>query len=198
MKPLSVLNNKPARVTREVFVRPLTQSGLDLLSYWMKSQSWNEVLDSESVDEKCEVFQDMLIKKCDEFLPLKKREISSDDQPFCSEEMKRLKRMKTREFHKNRRSVKWRQLNLRYKKEVAVAKRKYHKEIIKDLKTSKPSQWYLKLKRLCSYDQHKADPVIVESIKHLTDTAQAEAIADKFSRVSQEYEPLKTDQIEVP
>ena len=29
MEPISVLNNRPARVTREVEVRPLTQTGLD-------------------------------------------------------------------------------------------------------------------------------------------------------------------------
>ena len=112
--------------------------------------------------------------------------------------MKRLKRLKTREFKKNRRSVKWRQLNVKYKKEVNSAKKKYYKKIVKDLKTSKPSQWYSKLKRLCSYDQHKSDPVVVESIKHLTDKEQVEVIADKFAKVSQEYEPLKTEDIEVP
>ena len=69
---------------------------------------------------------------------------------------------------------------------------------MKDLKTSKISQWYSKLKRLCSYDQKKSEPVIVESLTHLSSQEQAEAIADKFSKVSQEYEPLKNDDIEIP
>ena len=106
----------------------------------------------------------MILAMCDEFLPLKKRKISSDDQTFCNAEMKRLKRLKTREFKKNRRSVKWRQLNKRYKKEVKSAKKNYYKKMVKDLKNSKPSQWYSKLKRLCSYDQQKSDPVNVESL----------------------------------
>ena len=54
---VSVLNIKPAKMTRQVFVRPLTNSDLDLLSYWMKSQSWKEVLDSESVDENVRSFR---------------------------------------------------------------------------------------------------------------------------------------------
>ena len=49
-----------------------------------------------------------------------------------------------------------------------------------------------------SFDQHKSDPVIVETIKHLSDEQQAEVIADKFSKVSQEYDPLKTEDIQVP
>ena len=61
--------------------------------------------------------------------------------------------------------------------------------MIKDLKTSKISQWYSKLKKLCSFDQKKAEPVVVESLKHLSTEDEAEAIADKFSKVSQEYEP---------
>ena len=198
MEPISTINNKPARTTRMITVRPMKQSGIDLFGQWLNNQTWEEVLKAETVDEKAELLQTILMEKVDEFLPLKKRKISSDDQPFCTEEMKRLKRLKGREFHKNRRSLKWRELNDKYNKEVSKAKKSYYKNIIKDLKSSKTSQWYSKLKKLCSYDQHKSDPVIVESIKHLSDQDQAEAIADKFSKVSQEYAPLIKEEIDVP
>ena len=62
------------------------------------------------------------------------RKISSDDQPFCTENLKRLKRLKSGEYHKNRRSVKWRDINKKYKHEVAKAKKNYYKKIIKSLK----------------------------------------------------------------
>ena len=135
--------------------------------------------------------------KVDEFLPQKQRKVSSDDQPFCTEEMKRLKRLKAREYHKHRRSLKWWDLNEKYKRAVSKAKKTYYKNFIKDLKTAKTSQWFSLLKKLCSYDQHKSDPVIVESIKHLSNEEQAEAIADKFSRVSQEYDPLLKEDIQI-
>ena len=198
MEPISVINNKPARTTREVTVRPLKQSGIDLLEKWLNQQTWEEVINAKTVDEKSEIFQTMLIQKIDEFLPEVKRKISSDDQPFCSEKMKRLKRQKSREYRKNRKSSKWQKLEINYKKEVSVAKKSYYKNIVKDLRMSNPGRWYSILKRICSYDQKKSDPVIVESIKHLSSKEQAEKIADKFSKVSQEYEPLKTDDIEVP
>ena len=60
MSPLSVLNNKLAGVAREILIRPLTQSGLDLLSDWMKTQNWKEILDAETVDEKSEILQNKL------------------------------------------------------------------------------------------------------------------------------------------
>ena len=70
--------------------------------------------------------------------------------------------------------------------------------IVQDLKVSNPAHWYSKLKRLCSFDQQKSEPVIVESIKHLSDEEQAEIIADKFASVSQEYQPLNKDDITIP
>ena len=87
--------------------------------------------------------------------------------------MKRLKRKKSREYNKKRKSKKWKSLNTNYDEEVSNAKRDYYKNIIKDLKNSKPGQWHSKLKRLCSYDQMKSEPVTVESIKHLSDEEQA-------------------------
>ena len=198
MQPISVVDNKPARITREIVVRPMKQSGIDLFKYWLDNQSWKEVIEADTVDKKSEIFQNMLLEKLEEYLPTKKRKACTADQPFCTEEVKRLKRLKSREFSKHRKSIKWRELNRRYKKEVSSAKRNYYKKIIKDLKTSNINQWYSKLKRLCSYDQQKFEPVIVESIKHLTINEQAEAIADKFARVSQEYAPLKTEDIKIP
>ena len=85
-----------------------------------------------------------------------------------------------------------------FKKEVAKAKKRYYRDIIKDLKTSNVSQWFSKLKRLCSYDKIKTEPVVVDSIKHLDNQEQAEAIADKFAKVSQEYEPLQNSEIDIP
>ena len=107
-------------------------------------------------------------------------------------------RDKKREYRKHRTSTKYKELNIQYQKEISAAKNSYYKNIIKDLKHSKPNQWYSKLKRLCSYDQHKSEPIIVDSIKELSDSDQAEAIADKFAKISQEYEPLKKDDIVVP
>ena len=87
---------------------------------------------------------------------------------------------------------------MKFKKEVKKAKRSFYKDKIKDLKESNPRQWYSKLKRLCSYDQNKSDPIIVETIKHLSDKEQVELIADKFAKTSQEYDPLKKDDINIP
>ena len=95
MKPIDVINNKPARTERKVEVRPMKESGISMFGAWLKNHNWSEVYEAESVDEKSEIFQNILLQKVEEFLPQKMRKISSDDQPFCTENMKRLKRLKS-------------------------------------------------------------------------------------------------------
>ena len=62
----------------------------------------------------------------------------------------------------------------------------------------KSSHWYRELKKLTCFDQFKSEDVTVEDIKDLTMNEQAELIADKFAAVSQEYEAVKTEDIEIP
>ena len=176
----------------------MKQSGIDLFGFWIRKTDWKEVFEAKNVDDKAELFQNRLLQKVEEYFPQKTRVISSDDQPFCTEEIKHLKRLKSREYRKNRKSLKWRDLSKQYDTAVKKAKRDFYKKAVKDLKQSKVGQWYSKLKRLCSYDQHKNDPPVVESLKHLSDKEQAEIIADKFAKVSQEYDPLKTEDIKIP
>ena len=53
------------------------------------------------------------------------------------------------------------------------------------------------LKKISSYDQHKTEKINIESIKHLSSKEQCELIADKFSKISQEYDPLVTSDIKL-
>ena len=55
--------------------------------------------------------------------------------------------------------------------------------MVKDLKLSNPSQWYSKLKQICSYDQDKYEKIVCSEIEHLTDEEQADKIAEYFCAV---------------
>ena len=52
------------------------------------------------------MLQIMLLEKLEEFLPQKNKTVTRDDQSFSSEKMKWLKRLKSREFHKNNQTLK--------------------------------------------------------------------------------------------
>ena len=70
--------------------------------------------------------------------------------------------------------------------------------MIDEVMTAKSGQWYAKLKRITNFSQEKSDIVQVDEISHLPDQDQAESIADSFSAISNEYEPVKKADICIP
>ena len=200
VEPINVIDNKPLRSTRNITVRPLKESGLGLFKLWLEIwvKDWDKNTYDMQTDEKAKYFHETMITKLNEYLPTKTRKISSDDQPWCSEQMKKLKRKKSREFHKHRKSIKYMSIEEQYKKAEKTAKHKFYKDTIKDLKQSEPGQWYSKLKRLCSYDENKSEPIEIDEIKTQTDQEQAETLSEFFAKTRQEFEPLKKEDIDIP
>ena len=84
-----------------------------------------------------------------------------------------------------------------FKKEMKAAKAQFYKKAVADLKEKNPGQWYSCLKRITSHDQMGQD-INIDQISHLPDQEQAEIIAEKFSSIQNEYQPLKNDDIFVP
>ena len=197
MKPVDIINNKPARTVREVIVRPLPKSGLDKFRIWIQEQDWAQILKAEGADTKAEILHNLVIRKLDELCPEKTRRIASDDRPWYTEQLKRLDRKRRREYKKNRRSNKYRSLKKLYDQKVAVAKRTFKSKMIDDVMTSGDTQWYSKLKRITNYEQTKSETLQVDEISHMPDQEQAEAIASSFSSISNEYDPVDREQIQI-
>ena len=198
MTPITVINNKPARMTRKVTYRPISKSGLLKMQLWLEKENWSQVSQEKSAHAKAEVLQTLLLSKYDEFFPEKVRDVASDNQPFYNDKLSRLKRRKSREYSKRRRSAKWFKLEKIYNDQLKLAKKSFYRRRIKNLRKVNPGKWYGELKKLTSYDQQRSEEIIVESIKDLTIPEQAEKIADKFAEVSNEYDKLKTEDIEFP
>ena len=70
-KPINVINNKSARVTKQIKVRPIPQSGIEQMRLWMMDQTWKEVFAAESSHDKADIFQQMLIQKFESIFPEK-------------------------------------------------------------------------------------------------------------------------------
>ena len=198
MEPINVIDNKPARMKKKITFRAMKQENYDEMKKWIENEHWEDVFKEKCANKKAEIFQSKFYNKYCELFPEKSRYVSSDDQPFFTEKLKKLKRKKCREFQKNRRSLKYKNLHLKYKNELKVAKQKFYKQKIKHLKNSNPKKWHQELKKLMRVDQRLSEEIIVEDIKDFPDDEQAEIIANKFISVSQEYDKLKTDEIRVP
>ena len=72
----------------------------------------------------------------------------------------------------------------------------FYRNTIADLRNKNPSQWYSSLKRISGHDQ-KSEKVIISEIFDQTDDQQAEAIAEYLSSIPNEYNALRTDDIEI-
>ena len=198
MKPISTVDNKPNRSYKSVKVRPLTRSGLAKFGAWIQEQSWREVLEEDSVDKKAENLHNMVLNKLNEVCPVKDRKISSDDDPWYTDKLKKLQRKKSRLYRKNRNSEEFKRVKKHYNMEVGKAKKDFKKRAIDDVLTAKSAQWYSKLKKVTNYAQDKSENIQVDEISHLSDQDQAEAIADSFSAISNEYEAINKDDIKIP
>ena len=137
MRPIDTLNNKPSRSFRTIKVRPITKSGRAKFNSWIQEQSWREVLEEDSVDLKAEKLHNMVLNKLDEFCPEKDRKLSSDDEPWFSEKLKKLKRRKNRLFRKNRNSQEYKTFKIKYEAEVKAAKKTFKQKTIDDVLTAK-------------------------------------------------------------
>ena len=195
--PINVINNTPLRKTRNITRRPITDSGLHLFGLWITAQDWQQNKQTHDVNTKVEILNKMLLESFQNNFPLKTSKVSTDDSPWCNDKIKHLKRLKCREFSKHRSSEKWQRLNKVYKSALTHAKTKFYKDIVKDLKLSNPSQWYSKLKRICSYDQERYEPIMCDEIESLSDQEQADKIAEFFAAPRQAYDALLSCEIKV-
>ena len=105
-------------------------------------------MEEESVDVKAEKLHNMVLNKLDEVCPEKIRKISSDDDPWYTEQLKRLERKKSRLFRKNRSSKKYKKIKKIYDQKVKEAKKNFKIKAIDDVITARSGQWYSKLQIL--------------------------------------------------
>ena len=195
-EPISQINNACVRQIRKIKVRPMPEKKLEQIKSHFKCEDWQNIKESSNAHEQAFLFHSHIVDICNKVIPEKTRSISSDDQPWYTEKLKTLNKKKKLEYHKNRKSIKWRNLNKKYKKRVSNSKLSFYDKNVKKLRHTKPHQWYSTLKYLTNFDQLKTEEPIVENIKHLSDIEQAELILEKLAKVGNLFEPLQSCDIQ--
>lgn len=103
-----------------VTFRPFNTERVKKMQEWIDKEEWLELQGVISAHEKMEILQNILVTKYDEFFPEVSKTITSDDQPFYLNKLKRMKRRKNREFHKHRKSQKWNEMEKKYRSELEI------------------------------------------------------------------------------
>ena len=107
-------------------------------------------------------------------------------------------RKKKRIYRSERKSQKWKIMDKLFRTELKSAKANFYKQSVAELKQKKPGDWFRCLKKITSADQIRDEQPTVQEINHLSDQEQAEAIAEQFAKIQNEYKPLKEDDIYIP
>ena len=157
---------------------------------WLAEQNWNQLYAETDCHKKAEVFHNLLIEKFHEVFPAKSFKVCSEDKPWITRSLKNLDRKRKREFYKNHKSPKWYYLDSLFEEKCEEEKENYYQNIVHDLKTSNPSQWYSKMKRMSGQEDNQADIDTVEELNGLEEDEQVEVIADHYAAVSNLYEPV--------
>ena len=71
MKPISNVNNKPARTKCEVTFRPFPDNGIAKLGDWFKTHDWINVTSAVSANEKSAILQNTCMEALNKYLPTK-------------------------------------------------------------------------------------------------------------------------------
>ena len=82
MQPISAINKKSCRTTKEIIFRPITDIGLHKMQEWFQKEGLPEDAHEMNAHELASTLMASLQDKTNEFFPLKTRKISSDSQPF--------------------------------------------------------------------------------------------------------------------
>ena len=194
-RPLASALEIQPRVYKTTITRPLTHQGLSMFAEWVENETWSKIYEVEDTEIKAETFQNMVLTNYKRCFPTKTTKTCQDDEPWFSANLKSLDRQRKREYIKNKNSSKWETLNEKFKERCSIEKSQYYENMVKDLKETNPSKWYSKLKRMAGYDSNsQGNEIVVDELRGLDDTEQAEVIASHYCKISNEYDPINEEE----
>ena len=171
-------------------IRQLPESLLHIFNEKLSTTSFNH-LKELPVPEMVEEFQTITNKLfCDTF-PQKEILISSEDSPWFTEELRKLKRQRQREYSRHGKSLKYLELanNFDQKSKTEIAK--YKERVKNKVLEGRKGSTYPAIKRLGLRPGEGVQPTFYLPDHTLFSSTQScEIIAEHFSRISQDYSPL--------
>ena len=180
------------------YVRPLPESGIIEFGQWLTLENWDCIKDEESTDLQVVMLQETLSKKLDAIFPKKKVKVSmTKDKPYITAELKKISRLKMREYEKHGKSEKYLQLQSKFEDKLGKAANDHLEKNYRELKESDPSRAYSTLKKMGAQPGDMLDEGSFTLLNHLdanlTKKESVEKIADHFAKISQEFPPLSKE-----
>ena len=189
--------NPPDRTYRLQTYRPLPDSSVRKFGQWITGETWEQISDNLSPSEQVEQFEKLLKGKLDTYCPEKTIKLGSQDKPWINYELKKLHRLRNREYIKRGQSVRYKTLLKEFEEKNKIAAAKYMNKNVDELINTNPGQAYSILKRMGAQPGDCTDSNTFtlpdHAVQNLTNEEAAEKIANHFAEISQNFPPLNID-----
>ena len=178
------------RERRTVISRPMPQSNIDAFCLEMTKHKWESVKGSESVHDKAAEFHKYLRYLLDKYFPEKTVTMTNLDKYWMTPEIKTLLRQVQRTRLQEGRSPKFKKLWSKFRKLKRAKIVSFRNKMVQELKEADSGKWYSIMRKFGGIDQMTKQKLSIKSLEGLSDRECAEAVAQSFAAVSQEYSPL--------
>ena len=183
---------------RIVKYRPLPDSSVRQFGEWLVSESWDRLKGNIGVElnptQLSVAFEQLVCSKLNQFCPEKEVKLGSQDKAFISRELKKISRLKNREYTKRGKTQKYKDLERQFKLKYKIEAGKYLNKNLDALKSTKPGRAYSILKKMGAQPGDCIDSNTFSLPNHekenLSEEQSAERIAQHFAEVSQQFLPL--------
>ena len=193
--PRSNIQYKIERKKRIIYTRPLPESKIIQFEQYLMLIPWEAQFEGKSVNEKVQIFHDNLRGALEKYFPEKKTKMSCLDKDWMTPQLKQLHRSLQREYFKNRRSEKFKNLKVKFKRLKRKSIKETYSNFVTDLKMTNPSKWYHMAKRMGAVNRMSGGDIQVEALSDYDNKQCAQKIAEHFSSVSNEYQPVDITQV---
>jgi hypothetical protein len=188
--PRTDINFQIKRHKKKVHVRPQPSSRKSMFMHDIAGQSWPGVFQCEDTNEKVYNFHETLIHTLNKHLGMKTVNMTSSDKAWFSPSLKLLYNEKQKEFFRNGKSGKYKTLRSKFRNAKRKASKRFYQEYIKELKNTKPGQYYQKVKRIGGIENQRLGDLRIECLEELDPQEQVEEVAKSFAEVSCQYQPV--------
>ena len=193
--PKTDVNFKLERHKIKLQIRPQPESRKSAFMREFGTHSWPEVNTVQDPHDKAQNFHETLIHTLDKYFPVKNVKMTSLDKPWFNPALKIKYNQMQSEFFTFGKSLKWKQLRRKFRIGKKAAVQDFYQSFVYDLKKTHPSQYYKMARKIGAFGQKTQGKLVIECLEGQEPQAQVQKVAEHFSKISNEYDPVDLSQL---
>ena len=175
--------------------RPLTKKGTEKFKNLLLESDWSTIKCSSS-SESAVALTELLQTYINECFPLKTRKVKSTDVPWFNEKTRRCVAKKNRIYKKEGKSERYIQARKEADRALKESKKDFFDKVLEKCTKAKNTKGYYQAVKMLQTKEAPSIWNIMSLMVGKTEEEAADAVAEFFNAISQEYPPLNNPAIE--